>query len=440
MNFKNQIFAGALCLLLAPSWAMGQDRVVVVKISGAINPVVSEFVKAEIQEANEAGDALVVLTMDTPGGLDTAMRVIIKAIQSSKIPVATFVSPSGSRAASAGTFITIASHIAAMAPGTNIGAAHPVNLMGGGEEGGDKKPSHMEEKIVNDASAYIRSLAEMRGRNATWAEMSVRQSKSISAIEAKRLGVIDLVANDINALLLVLHERKVQMEPGAEITLIKTQGKLVVFREMSKREKILDIISNPNVAYILMMIGMVGLYFELSNPGLILPGVLGGICLVLALYSMQTLPINIAGLLLIVLGIIFFIAEINVMSYGLLAVGGAIAIFLGSLMLIDSDDPAMQISRGVIYPTLLISILIAGGTTYFAVRSARLKSITGQEGLIGSTGVVSDELNPKGSVFVHGETWNAECGANIPVGETVVIEAVDGLNLKVKKVSEVKPV
>ncbi len=440
MNFKNQIFAGVLCLLLAPSWAMGQDRVVVVKISGAINPVVSEFVKAEIQEANEAKDALVVLTMDTPGGLDTSMRVIIKAIQSSKIPVATFVSPSGSRAASAGTFITIASHIAAMAPGTNIGAAHPVNLMGGGEEGGDKKPSHMEEKIVNDASAYIRSLAEMRGRNATWAEMSVRQSKSISAIEAKRLGVIDLVANDINALLLVLHERKVKMEPGAEITLIKTQGKQVVFREMSKREKILDIISNPNIAYILMMIGMVGLYFELSNPGLILPGVLGGICLVLALYSMQTLPINIAGLLLIVLGIIFFIAEINVMSYGLLAVGGAIAIFLGSLMLIDSDDPAMQISRGVIYPTLFVSLLIAGGTTYFAVRSARLKSITGQEGLIGSTGVVSDELNPKGSVFVHGETWNAECGANIPVGETVVIEAVDGLNLKVKKVSEVKPV
>lgn len=435
----NQIIAGLLLLLLTPIGAMAQDRVVVVKISGAINPVVSEFVKAEIEEANEARDALVVLTMDTPGGLDTSMRVIIKAIQSSKVPVATYVSPSGSRAASAGTFIAIASHIAAMAPGTNIGAAHPVNLMGGGEEGGDKEPSHMEEKVVNDASAYIRSLAELRGRNATWAEMSVRQSKSISALEAKRLGVIDIVANDLQALLLVLHERKVKMDSDTEM-ILKTQGKLVIFHEMSKREQILDIISNPNIAYILMMIGMVGLYFELSNPGLILPGVLGGICLILALYAMQTLPINIAGLLLIILGAVFFIAEINVMSYGLLAVGGVVSIFMGSLMLIDSDDPAMQISVAVLYPVLATTILITAGTMYFAVRSARLKSISGQEGLIGSTGVVREELNPAGTVFIHGETWSAECDENVPEGETIVVEVVDGLKLKVKRVAEEKPV
>jgi len=438
MKYRWLLTAVLTLFLAVPLQIWAQDRIVVVKISGAINPVVSEFVSTEIAAANDAKDSLVVLTMDTPGGLDTSMRVIIKAIQGSRIPVATFVSPSGSRAASAGTFIAIASHIAAMAPGTNIGAAHPVNMMGGGDEGSDK-PSTMEKKVVNDASACIRSLAEMRGRNASWAELSVRDSLSISAVEAKRLGVIDIVANDLDALLLVLDTRKVKMSPGNEIAL-KVKGKQIIFHEMSNREQILDIISNPNIAYILMMIGMVGLYFELSNPGLILPGVLGGICIILALYSMQTLPINYAGLLLIILGAIFFIAEINVMSYGLLAVGGVVSILLGSLMLIDSDDPAMQISLAVLYPTMVAFTAITALVIYMATKSSFLKSISGRDGLIGATGVVEAELNPEGSVHLHGETWMAECDEKIPVGETVVVEAMDGLKLMVKKSAEIKSV
>ena len=403
----------------------------VVEISGAINPVVAEFVSTEIKDANAAQEALIIIRMDTPGGLDTSMRQIIKSIQTSKIPVATFVAPSGSRAASAGTFITIASHIAAMAPGTNIGAAHPVNLMGG-EEGDPKEPSPMEEKILNDASAYIRSLAEARGRNAFWAEQAVRKSVSISAVEAKKLAVIDLIANNVEALVLAVDGREIKMIDDAKVTLA-TKGKTIVYHEMSPRENILDTISNPNIAYILMMIGLVGLYFELSNPGLILPGILGGISMILALYAMQTLPINYAGLLLILLGGILFIAELNTPTFGLLSAGGVVCFLLGSLMLIDTDDPAMQISRSVLYPTLFTTVLIALGTLYLATKSAQLKATSGAEGMIGATGVAKETLDPEGNVYVHGEIWAAVCDGTIAEGEAVVVEKVDGLKVKVKK-------
>lgn len=425
----------AACGLAAP--ARAADRVVVVEISGAINPVVAEFVSSEIQSANAENDTLIVIQMDTPGGLDTSMRQIIKAIQVSKIPVATFVAPSGSRAASAGTFITIASHIAAMAPGTNIGAAHPVNLMGGEDKKGDE-PSPMEEKILNDASAYIRSLAQARGRNEDWAEMAVRKSVSISAEEAKKLAVIDLIANNVDALVLAVDGREVKMSDGGTVTLA-TQGKAIEFRTMSPRENILDTISNPNIAYILMMIGLVGLYFELSNPGLILPGVLGGISIILALYAMQTLPINYAGLLLILLGGILFIAELNTPTMGLLSAGGVVSLLLGSLMLIDTDDPAMQISNMVLYPTLAASVFIALGTLYLATKSSQLKAISGAEGLIGTTGVVKKALNPGGSVYIRGELWNAVSDETIPEGETVVVEKVEGLKIKVRKATVLTP-
>ncbi len=425
-------FAGCVIgavLLSSTAWA--EDRVVVVEISGAINPVVAEFVSVEIEEANATREALILIRMDTPGGLDTSMRQIIKAIQTSKIPVATFVAPSGSRAASAGTFITIASHIAAMAPGTNIGAAHPVNLMGG-KEGDPKEPSPMEEKILNDASAYIRSLAEARGRNAFWAEQAVRKSVSISAEEAKKLAVIDLIANNVEALVLAVDGREIKMGDDTKVTLA-LKGKTIVYHEMSPRENVLDTISNPNIAYILMMIGLVGLYFELSNPGLILPGILGGICMILALYAMQTLPINYAGLLLILLGGILFIVELNTPTFGLLSAGGVVSLLLGSLMLMDTDDPAMQISRSVLYPTLATSILVAMGTLYLATKSAQIKPTSGAEGLIGATGVVKKTLDPEGNVYVHGELWAAVCDGTITEGENVVVEKVDGLKVKVKK-------
>ncbi len=431
MYWKQWIMGWVIGTVLLSGTAWAEDRVVVIEISGAINPVVGEFVSTRIAEANADKEALIVIRMDTPGGLDTSMRQIIKAIQGSKIPVATFVAPIGSRAASAGTFITIASHIAAMAPGTNIGAAHPVNLMGGEKEAGGK-PSPMEDKVLNDASAYIRSLAEARGRNAYWAEKAVRDSVSISAEEAKKLAVIDLIAGNVEALVLAVDGREVKMGDGTTVTLA-TQGKEIVYRKMSPRENILDTISNPNIAYILMMIGMVGLYFELSNPGLILPGIVGGICMILALYAMQTLPINYAGLLLIMLGGILFIGELNTPTFGLLSAGGVVCLLLGSIMLMDSDDPAMQISRSVLYPTLVTAVLISLGTGYLAGKSARLKITTGAEGLVGQTGVVTKALEPEGSVQVHGELWNAVGDENIGEGEAVVVQQVDGLKVKVKK-------
>ena len=421
----------ALLFMVWPSNAFGSNSIIVIEVEGVINPVVAEFVTNEIRSANTSSEELIVIRMDTPGGLDASMRKIIKAIQSSKIPVASFVSPSGSRAASAGTFITIASHIAAMEPGTNIGAAHPVNLMGGGT---GEQAKVMEDKVLNDASAYIRSLAEQRGRNAHWAELSVRKSVSVSAEEAKRLNVIDLVAANLDSLVLALDKREVKLR-GSIITL-NTAERNITFKEMNSRQRILNIIASPNVAYVLMILGLVGLYFELSNPGLILPGVVGSISLVLALYAMQTLPINYAGLLLIILGVVLLIAEVNVMSYGLLAMSGAISIFLGSIVLIDSDDPAMQISKMILYPTLGMTFLFSIGSIYLAKKAHQLRTTTGMEGLLGEIGVVKETLNPEGRVLIHGEMWKAESDTVISVGEKVSVEVVKGLKIQVRKVGE----
>ena len=422
---KNSFFFLAFLWFASPVFAANQ--IVVVKISGAINPAVSQFVSQEIHQANEEQQALIILNMDTPGGLDTSMRQIIKEIQNSHVPVASFVSPSGSRAASAGTFITIASHIAAMAPGTNIGAAHPVNMMGSNNE----QETTLEKKMVNDAAAYIRSLAELRNRNSHWAELAVVKSVSISAEEAKRLNVIDLIAGNVKALILAIDGREIQTTSGPMT--LKTGRLEIVYHEMSPRLKMLDIISNPNVAYVLMMIGVVGLYFEMSNPGLVFPGVIGAVSMVLAFYAMQTLPIDYAGLLLVLLGALFFIAEIGVMSYGLLSIAGVVSIFLGSTMLIDSDDPAMQISQSILYPTLGLTIVFSIGIIVFATQTRNLKMQGGAEGMLGETGIVKENLNPHGRVLVHGELWEAECEGEIMEGEHVIVESVEGLKVRVKK-------
>ena len=429
---NKQISFLLLILFLVVPPAYSKDNVVVVKLSGAINPAVAEYVSYEISQANAEKDSLIVLHMDTPGGLDTSMREIIKKIQSSEVPVASFVAPTGSRAASAGTFITIASHIAAMAPGTNIGAAHPINMLGGGND--NEQAKTMEKKVVNDAAAYIRSLAELRKRNAHWAELAVVNSVSISAEEAMKLNVIDFVAGDVKALVLAIHGREVQLASGS--VSLKTKNLKIIYHEMNPRQKLLDIISNPNVTYILMMLGLVGLFFELSNPGLILPGVIGSISLILALYAMQTLPINYAGLLLILFGVILFITEINVMSYGLLSVSGVISIFLGSTMLIDSDDPALQISRAILYPTLALTVILSSGIVMLATRTRSLKKLGGMEGMIGETGLVKEALNPQGRVLVHGELWEAEADTQITEGERVQVDFVQGLRIKVSKVED----
>ena len=429
MIIIRSLFVVLLPLLVWSTTAFGAGRIIVIEVDGVINPVVAEFMANEIHNANKFSEELIVIQMDTPGGLDPSMRKIIKAIQNSKIPVASFISPGGSRAASAGVFIAIASHISAMEPGTKIGAAHPVKLMVGGE---GEQAKIIEDKVLNDASNYIRSLAEQRGRNAHWAELSVRKSVSVSAEEAKRLNVIDLLAANLDSLVLALDTREVKL--GGNIIKLNTAEKNILFKEMNSRQKILNIIASPNVAYVLMMLGLVGLYLELSNPGLILPGVLGSLSLILALYAMQMLPINYSGLLLIFIGVILLIAEVSLMSYGLLALSGAISIFLGSIMLIDSDDPAMQISKIVLYPTLGMTFLVSIGSIYLAKKTHQLVTTTGMEGLLGEIGVVKEILNLEGLVLIHGEMWKAESDTVILVGEKVSVEVVKGLKIKVRKV------
>jgi membrane-bound serine protease (ClpP class) len=429
MIIIRSLFVVLLPLLVWSTTAFGAGRIIVIEVDGVINPVVAEFIANEIYNANKFSEELIVIQMDTPGGLDPSMRKIIKAIQNSKIPVASFISPGGSRAASAGVFIAIASHISAMEPGTKIGAAHPVKLMVGGE---GEQAKIIEDKVLNDASTYIRSLAEQRGRNAHWAELSVRKSVSVSAEEAKRLNVIDLLAANLDSLVLALDTREVKL--GGNIIKLNTAEKNILFKEMNSRQKILNIIASPNVAYVLMMLGLVGLYLELSNPGLILPGVLGSLSLILALYAMQMLPINYSGLLLIFIGVILLIAEVSLMSYGLLALSGAISIFLGSIMLIDSDDPAMQISKIVLYPTLGMTFLVSIGSIYLAKKTHQLVTTTGMEGLLGEIGVVKEILNLEGLVLIHGEMWKAESDTVILVGEKVSVEVVKGLKIKVRKV------
>jgi len=395
---------------------------------GVINPVAAEYIADGIVAAESAHRAAVVLQLDTPGGLDTSMRIIIKAINASTVPVIVYVSPSGSRAASAGTFITLAAHIAAMAPGTNIGSAHPVS-MGGGE-----MDEEMKKKVENDAAAYIQSIAEKRGRNAAWAEEAVRKSVNVTEEEAVKLRIVDLVAADVPALLAAVDGRTVETSDGKKQ--LATKGADIVRTPLSWRLRLLNALIDPNVAYVLMLLGTYGLLYELMSPGAILPGVVGSICLILAFYAFQTLPINYAGLLLILLAIILFVAEIKVPSYGLLTVGGIIAMFLGSLMLIKSDFSYLQVSMKVIVPSVLGTALFFLFVVGMAVRTFGARPVTGAEGLVGGHGIARSDLSPTGTVFIHGELWDAQSSETVRQGDEVVVTAVEGLRLKVTRATD----
>ncbi|MEW6001691.1 MAG: nodulation protein NfeD [Nitrospirota bacterium] len=400
-------------------------EVMVITVNGVINPVATEFVGKSIKKANEKKVEALIIELDTPGGLDTSMRGIVKDIIGSAVPVVVYVSPSGSRAASAGVFITLAAHIAAMAPGTNIGAAHPVGL-------GEKMDKTMAEKATNDAAAYIKSLAERTGRNAKWAEEAVRKSISATEEEALKEHVIDLVSKDLNSLLSDIDGRKVQTAFGVKI--LKTKNAVVIREEMSLRHKILNLISDPNIAYILMLLGFYGLFFELTNPGSIFPGVMGGISLILAFYAFQTLPVNYAGLLLIILAIILFILEVKIVSHGVLTIGGIISMIIGSLMLFESAAPFMKLSFYIILPAALITALFFTVTLGLAFKAYKRKPVTGSEGLIGAEGVtVIDITKDGGMVLLHGERWAAFSDEPVSKGEKVIVEAVSGLKVKVKK-------
>jgi membrane-bound serine protease (ClpP class) len=402
----------------------------VLLVEGVINPVVVEYMVDGIKRAEDDGAVAVIFQLDTPGGLVESTRLIVKAILNAEVPVVVYVSPSGARAASAGTFITMAGHIAAMAPGTNIGAAHPVSGEGKDIEG------DMRTKAENDLAAFARSIAERRHRNANWAEQAVRESVSVTESKAEEMNVIDLVAEDLPDLLTKLDGWRLSLDHKEVV--LRTANATVREREMHWRQRVLAVLSHPQIALMLLSLGSLGLLIELYSPGLIFPGVIGAIALLLAFYSLQTLPVNYAGLLLIGLAIIMFILEVHVSSFGLLALGGIVSMSLGALMLIDTPEEYLRIPLPtilvVVGTTAALFLFIAGA----AVRSAKRQPVSGQEGLIGALGTAVTRLEPTGTVRVHGTLWTARSGAPIDVGEAIRVVRVDGLKLTVERTTEEK--
>jgi membrane-bound serine protease (ClpP class) len=412
-----------VCIILfsGPGRAAAANQALIIELEGSINPGTALYVTKGLQKAEKMDARVAILRLDTPGGLGSSMRTIIKAILNSSVPVAVWVGPRGAGAASAGVMVTIAANVAAMAPGTNIGAAHPVTA------GGRDIGKTMNEKVVNDMVSYARGIAKQRGRNEEWVEKAIRESVSITAEEAVKKHVVDFIAKDIDELLKKMDGRTVTVK-GKEVVL-KTAGLKKVYYHQGFRDRVLETISDPNIAYILMMIGLAGLYFELAHPGAIFPGVVGGISLILAFYSFQTLPVNYAGLLLILLAIIFFIAEIKVASYGALSLGGLISLALGSIMLFDN----MRVSLQLMMPTIALIggffVVVAG----LAFRAYRSKPKSGTDGLIGEVGLVKKKIDPEGLIFVHGEYWRAVADSPIEPDEPVEVIGMDGLILKVQE-------
>ena len=436
-------------LILLSAGSAAAAPVPVFSIDGPIGPATAEYVTNGLEEAAAAGTPLVILRLDTPGGLDTAMRDIVRAILASPVPVVSWVGPSGARAASAGTYILYASHIAAMAPGTNLGAATPVQIGGmpgspgdagdGDDEGagGKDEPAApatggdaMTRKIVNDAVAYLRSLAQLRDRNVEWAERAVREGASLPAAEAIERNVVDLGADSLPALLAAVDGRRVQLE--GEARTLQTEGLVPQAQEPGWRIELLSVITNPNVAYLLMLLGIYGLIFELASPGAILPGVIGGISLLLALFAFQALPINYAGLALIGLGIAFMLSEALMPSFGALGLGGVVAFAIGSLLLFEGEGEGFRLSLALVGGVTAASLLILLGPATLAMKAWRRPVVSGAQQMIGAPGIVMEPVDASaGWVHAHGERWRARSDRPLPAGTHVIIQAMDGLTLKV---------
>jgi membrane-bound serine protease (ClpP class) len=422
------LLAILLLLLIVPDQAW--SSIFKITVDAPIHPISSEYVTQTIDRADRENARLIIIALNTPGGLDSSMREIIAKILAARTPVVVYVSPSGARAASAGFFIAIASDIFVMAPGTSTGAAHPVGV----SITGQAMDKTMEEKVTHDAASYIKTLAEKRGRNTRLAEGAVRQSLSYTEQEALNQGLIDFVAKSVQEIIEHFDQKTIRRFDGEEVTL-RLKNEAIIDIPMSARQKFLMTISNPNLAYILLMLGLLGLYFEFSNPGAILPGVLGAISLLLAIFSFQILPINYVGLILILLAIGLFVLEVKVQSYGILAIGGIIAMVLGSMMLINAPIPELQPSLKIVVPTAIGLSLIFLFLVFLVVRAHAKKVHTGREGLIGEVGIARTDLRPEGKVFVHGELWNAESTTEILQGSRVrVVAVLEGLRIRVEKI------
>jgi membrane-bound serine protease (ClpP class) len=417
----------ALCGLPARAVAAPPPTVVVGDIQGAIGPVSTTYIERLIARADERDATCLVLRMDTPGGLSASMRDVIQAVLASPVPVVVYVWPEGAHAASAGALIALSAHFVAMAPGTNIGAAHPVSIGAGGEEKNDV----MDEKVTNDAAAYARSLADRRGRNVEWAERVVRESISSTAEEAVAERVADFVAADLEELLARLEGRSTST-PDGEVVL-RAAGATVEEVPPTFRERFLARIADPNVAYVLMLIGIFGIIFELQNPGAILPGVAGAVAMVTAAFALQMLPISWTGVALIALAIALFILEIKVASHGLLTIGGVVSMIIGSIMLIDSPLPFMRVSLAVIIPSVAFTALFFLFAVGMGIKAQRRKVTTGSEGLVGEVGTARTAIAPEGTVFVRGELWNARSDESVALGDEVEVTAVDGMKVSVRR-------
>ena len=444
-----------VALLLAGPHAVGQDTVpadaLLLEVDGAIGPAVSDYIERGIERATADGNQAVILRVDTPGGLDTSMRVIIKSILASPVPVIVYVAPGGARAASAGTYILYASHYAAMAPATNLGAATPVPIGPGTTPPGDDKASPgqkdseesrdgdkepvspqkaMGRKVVNDAVAYIRSLAELRGRNAEWAEEAVRMGASLSAEEALAKNVIDAMAEDVDDLLAKLDGRKIKIR-DTELTL-DTGDWTVETLEPDWRSQLLAVLTNPNVAYILMLLGIYGLIFELYNPGALIPGIVGAISLVLALYAFHVLPVNYAGVVLILIGVALIVTELFLPSFGVIGIGGVVAFIMGSIILMDTDIEGYRVSMPLVIMVGVAAAALFTATVLLAVRQRRRPIVSGREEMIGARAEALESFSETGQVRAHGEIWSARASQPVVLGQSLRIMNIDGLILEVE--------
>jgi len=422
----------SLCAGASAAWAQAKDAAVphvdMIAIDGSINPAVDDYIREGIARAKLNGARALVIQMDTPGGLLSSTRTIVKEMLGAQVPVMIWVGPSGAGAGSAGVFITMAAHVAAMAPGTNIGAAHPV--AGGGQE----VKGVMGEKIENFTASFSESIAQKRGRNAEWAIEAVRKSVAITESEALKKNVIDIVAKDIDDLLRQADGRKVDLDGKPHVLALKDVK--IDRHEMSLKQKFLNTLADPNIAYLLMMAGLLGLYMEFSHPGVVFPGVAGAICLLLALASFQLLPLNYAGLALIALGIALIVAEAFLPSFGVLGVGGIISLALGSLFLFDTESSDLMVDRSIIFTAVATVGAIMLTLSYLVFKSQKLTPTMGMDGLVGEIGEVRGKLEPAGKIFVHGEYWNAEADSEIDVGENVEVIGYQGMRLKVRRSSK----